>query len=211
MNITYTRTSFNPYEEVLNNLHKQVDTGDWHLVGDIELPNSQGTIATVIKPQWLSTLTQHNVKNWSIIPVSIVIQRKDNQTSLNLLRPSIIGAISQDQTIAHLTSEIERETKDLINNIGSIEAPRPTKVIIYSTTSCPYCKLEGSWLDEQKIKHEVKYVDLNPIEAQQMVEKTGQMGVPVTEVQYADMEPEYVVGFDRPRLRTALGIESQVH
>ncbi|GIW61667.1 MAG: hypothetical protein KatS3mg089_0519 [Patescibacteria group bacterium] len=39
-----------------------------------------------------------------------------------------------------------------------------------------------------------------------MVLKTGQMGVPVTEIQFEDSNPEYIVGFDVPRLSQVLGI-----
>ncbi len=37
-----------------------------------------------------------------------------------------------------------------------------------------------------------------------MVRKTGQMGVPVTEVQYADADSEFVIGFDKDRLTSLL-------
>jgi len=39
-----------------------------------------------------------------------------------------------------------------------------------------------------------------------MVKKTGQMGVPVTEIEYADRKPEYIVGFNQPQLSYMLGV-----
>jgi len=81
---------------------------------------------------------------------------------------------------------------------------QPTNVKIYSTMSCPYCKMEKSWLDENKIKHDLVYVDTNEESAREMVEKTGQMGVPVTEITYAEGEPVYIVGFDRTQLSELL-------
>lgn len=66
--------------------------------------------------------------------------------------------------------------------------------------------MEKEWLDSKKIKHDIIFVDLNPAEAQSMVAKTGQMGVPVTEIQYEDGEPEYIIGFDKPRLSQILGL-----
>lgn len=71
--------------------------------------------------------------------------------------------------------------------------------------SCPYCKMEKAWLDENNIKHELVYVDQDNSAANEMVEKTGQMGVPVTEISYAEGEPVYVVGFDRNQLTELLG------
>ncbi len=79
------------------------------------------------------------------------------------------------------------------------------KVKLYSTLSCPYCRMEKAWLDGNNIQHEVVYVDLNQSEARKMVEKTGQMGVPVTEILYESGKPEYIVGFDKMRLSQIFG------
>lgn len=82
------------------------------------------------------------------------------------------------------------------------------KIKLYATTTCPYCKMEASWLDSQKIKYEHVLVDLNPVAAEEMVRKTGQMGVPVTEIVYDNGEEEYIVGFDKERLSEILGIKN---
>ena len=83
---------------------------------------------------------------------------------------------------------------------------QPLSIKLYSTMSCPYCKMEKVWLDEKRIKHEVIYVDLNPQEAEKMVAKTGQMGVPVTEIQYENEKPAFVIGFDTVKLSQLLGV-----
>lgn len=80
-------------------------------------------------------------------------------------------------------------------------------ITIFATLSCPYCKLEKQWLDAHNIQHKLIFVDLSPYEAQKMVEKTGQMGVPVTEIGFADSDPEYVIGFDKPKLAALLGVK----
>jgi hypothetical protein len=41
-----------------------------------------------------------------------------------------------------------------------------------------------------------------------MVEKTGQMGVPVTEIIYENGEEEYIIGFDRERLSEVLSLKN---
>lgn len=71
---------------------------------------------------------------------------------------------------------------------------------VYSTTMCPYCKMEKAWLDGKNIEHEVVYVDKDKNEAINMVKKTGQMGVPVTEIEFDEGESEFIIGFDVPRL-----------
>lgn len=75
------------------------------------------------------------------------------------------------------------------------------KVIVYSTPSCPYCIMAEDFLKEHKIKFEHVDVSKNQERAQEMVEKSGQMGVPVI-----DVDGEIIVGFDQEKLEKALGL-----
>tara|TARA_Y100000310_G_C20037483_1_gene514638 strand:- start:115 stop:351 length:237 start_codon:yes stop_codon:yes gene_type:complete len=77
-----------------------------------------------------------------------------------------------------------------------------TKVKVYSTPTCPWCHKVKAWLKENKI--EFKDINVADDEAAQkeMVEKSGQMGVPVTIID--DKEP--IVGFDEGKLKEALGL-----
>ena len=83
---------------------------------------------------------------------------------------------------------------------------KPQKTKIYATLSCPYCKMESIWLKENNVQHDLVFVDLNHDEARIMVEKTGQMGVPVTEVIYDGNKSEFIIGFDKPRLKEIYNI-----
>lgn len=73
------------------------------------------------------------------------------------------------------------------------------KVEIYSTPTCPYCVRAKEFFKEKKID----FVDYNVAEdqemAKKMVEKTGQMGVPVIVI-----DEEVVIGFDQPRIEELL-------
>ena len=60
--------------------------------------------------------------------------------------------------------------------------------------------MEKEWLDKEKIDHEVVFVDSDRKAAENMVKKTGQMGVPVTEIKFEDGREEFVVGFDKDAL-----------
>ncbi|HEX7456653.1 MAG TPA: glutaredoxin domain-containing protein [Candidatus Nanoarchaeia archaeon] len=80
------------------------------------------------------------------------------------------------------------------------------RVKIYSTTTCPYCKMERDYLDSKGIKYENDYVDNDPAGASEMLEKSGQMGVPFTIIQKEDGTEEKILGFDKGRLNEALGI-----
>ena len=82
------------------------------------------------------------------------------------------------------------------------------KIKLYSTTMCPYCKMEKAWLEGNKIDHEVSYVDKDQKEAIEMVRATGQMGVPVTKIEFESKDPEYIIGFDVPRLSEILEVKN---
>jgi glutaredoxin-like YruB-family protein len=75
------------------------------------------------------------------------------------------------------------------------------KVIIYSTPTCHYCNLAKEYFDEHKIKYESFDVASNMEKRREMMEKSGQLGVPVILV-----DNEVVVGFDKERLAQLLDI-----
>ena len=76
------------------------------------------------------------------------------------------------------------------------------KVKVWSTKSCPYCTMEEDWLKEHKIDFEAIDVSENQEAANEMVKKSGQMGVPVAEV-----DGEIVIGFDKEKLKKLLDIK----
>lgn len=78
-------------------------------------------------------------------------------------------------------------------------------VTIYSTKTCPYCKMEKEYLTKHGIKFTNFFVDEDPAKAQEMIDKSGQMGVPVTIIKNG--KEEIVAGFDRNRLDNILGIK----
>jgi len=75
------------------------------------------------------------------------------------------------------------------------------KVKVYSTPGCPWCHVAKQFLSDNKIAYEDINVAVDEDQARIMIEKSGQMGVPVIEV-----GKEIIVGFDEARLRKALNI-----
>ncbi len=75
------------------------------------------------------------------------------------------------------------------------------KVKIYSTPTCPYCKMAKAFLKENNIEFEDVDVSSNQTAAQEMISKSGQMGVPVL-----DINGQVVVGFDKARIKQLLGL-----
>ncbi len=79
-------------------------------------------------------------------------------------------------------------------------------VTIYTTTTCPYCKMEKEYLDSKGIKYENIFVDLNSVQAKEMMDLSGQMGVPFTVIKKDDGSEVKILGFDKAKLNEALNI-----
>lgn len=75
------------------------------------------------------------------------------------------------------------------------------KVKVYSTPTCPYCIRAKQFLKENNIAFEDMDVSGNRTAAEEMIQKSGQMGVPVL-----DIEGEIIVGFDKEKIKGALGL-----
>ena len=74
-------------------------------------------------------------------------------------------------------------------------------VKVYSTSTCPYCHRAKDFLKKNNIEFEDVDVGANPDRGKEMMDKSGQMGVPVI-----DIEGEIIVGFDKEAIQKALGI-----
>ena len=72
-------------------------------------------------------------------------------------------------------------------------------VKVYSTPTCPYCHMAKDFLKENGIDFEDINVAANPDLARELIEKSGQSGVPVI-----DVNGQIIVGFDKEALKKAL-------
>lgn len=75
------------------------------------------------------------------------------------------------------------------------------KVIIYTTPSCMWCQKAKEYFKAQGVSFEEVDVSRNREKAQEMIRKSGQMGVPVI-----DIEGDVVIGFDQPSIDRILGL-----
>lgn len=60
------------------------------------------------------------------------------------------------------------------------------------------------WLDDKNVPYTDYLVDKNPFAAQNMVQLSGQMGVPFSTIEYGDGSMKKILGFDRAKLEAAL-------
>jgi len=76
-----------------------------------------------------------------------------------------------------------------------------TKVTVYSTPACPWCHKTKDWLKENKIDFKNVDVSADKKAAEEMVQKSGQMGVPVI-----DIDGTIITGYDVAAMKKALKI-----
>ena len=72
-------------------------------------------------------------------------------------------------------------------------------VIVYSTKTCPWCYKAKEFLKEKGVEYKDVDVGADSDAANEMVEKSGQMGVPVI-----DVDGKIIVGFDKEELEKSL-------
>jgi len=75
------------------------------------------------------------------------------------------------------------------------------KVIIYSTPNCVFCKMAKAFFQANDVKYEEKDVATDIPAQQDMIQKSGQMGVPVI-----DIDGKIIVGFDKEKISQLLNL-----
>lgn len=75
------------------------------------------------------------------------------------------------------------------------------KVKVYSTATCPWCTRAKEFLKQQNVKFDDVDVSKDAAGAREMIQKSGQRGVPVL-----DIDGTIIVGFDKPAIEHALGM-----
>ncbi|MCL5738302.1 MAG: glutathione S-transferase N-terminal domain-containing protein [Bacteroidetes bacterium] len=81
-----------------------------------------------------------------------------------------------------------------------MNTPQP-KVIIFTTPTCSFCRAAKQYFNEKKVRYTEVDVARDPRAAQDMMRRTGQMGVPVIMINNRS-----IVGFDKPKINQLLGI-----
>jgi len=77
------------------------------------------------------------------------------------------------------------------------------QVTVYSTPTCHFCHMAKDYFKEKGIEYTDYDVSTDLEKRQEMVEKSGQMGVPVIFI-----GEDMLIGFDKSRINELLGIEA---
>lgn len=76
------------------------------------------------------------------------------------------------------------------------------KIKIYTTPTCAYCKMAKEYFKSKGFDYEEYNVATDIAKQKEMIDKTGQFGVPVI-----DIDGKVVIGFDRAKINEYLGIK----
>ena len=99
----------------------------------------------------------------------------------------------------------------LASDAGALESGRRRRfdntyrfmanVLIYTTPTCVYCKMAKEFFKKNNVSYQEFNVAEDEKAREEMVHKSGQLGVPVIEI-----DGKIIVGFDESGLRKALGL-----
>lgn len=148
-----------------------------------------------IKDIEINTVDVNEVKNlhkkYGVDSVPTLVIIKDNK---------IQNRIKGCQTENYYSQIIHEEA----GSYASSPEGTQKRVVVYSTPTCPYCTKVKQYLS----KHGIRFTDIdvasNTAAAQEMVRKSGQRGVPQTEV-----GGQMIIGFDTQKLSKILNIPTE--
>lgn len=91
----------------------------------------------------------------------------------------------------------------VINRSGESKEPPTPRVTVYVGAHCVWCTRVKNYLRENRIRFTEIDVSKDPDAAKTLVAKTGQQGVP-----QLDINGQWVVGFDKPKINSLLGLKA---
>lgn len=78
------------------------------------------------------------------------------------------------------------------------------KIKIYTTTNCPYCRMAKEYFQKKGIEFEEIDVSIDGDSASQMIEISGQMGVPVIKI-----NGKIIIGFNKPKIEMLINTKHE--
>lgn len=89
-----------------------------------------------------------------------------------------------------------------IGAVRTCESEKTRQVIVYTTPTCSWCTTLKTYLDSHQVSYREVNVASDTAAAEAMVKKSGQQGVPQTEI-----DGQMIVGFDKSRINQLLKIK----
>ena len=112
----------------------------------VELP-SGGSVFQVCKPDWIDAILGKDPQLLGLIPCSVVVLERDGATTVGAGNASLLGKVSPDADLGKISASAEAALRALVNTAADVADRKPVAVKLYSTKSCPFCRMEKAWLD----------------------------------------------------------------
>ncbi len=206
MNIAYIRKTDKSVKEVAERLKEAFMKEKIEVVAERELSGQKGVLLYFLKPEWFEAIAEGDQNLLGLVPSVALIRSKEDKTVIGIGNPQILAGGPNVDEIALTVEAMDRALREAVQFASGAPEPKVEKVTLYSTKTCPYCRMEKDYLEKHKVAFDLVMVDEDRAAAEAMIRKSGQTGVPQTEVRFDDGESEIIMGFDRDRLNELLAI-----
>ena len=206
MTITYLRKSTRSVADTAKQLTEGLTREGAAVAGTTPVLGGKGIVIHFSKIAWIDPILAEDPAVAGLIPGAAYVYEKDGAVFAGVLNPQLIAGSPKLDRGESAVEDMNRALRAVVNEAAGVGAPKLEKIKLYSTATCPYCRMEKEYLEKNKIPFELVMVDADRKAAEEMVQKTGQMGVPATEIIFDDGDAEIIVGFDKARLDDLLAI-----
>ncbi len=205
MNIAYFRKTEKSAQEAVAALKDALVKRGIAITGETALPSGD-TLIQFLDAKKASAILAEDRMVVGLVPMAALVTARDGAVSVGVSNPQLLMGSPELGAEAAAVEAMGKDLRAAVQEAAGVGAPVVKKVTLYSTATCPYCKMEKSYLEKKGVKFDLVMVDADRDAAREMVRKSGQMGVPQTEIAYDDGESEIIMGFDKDRLEEVLAV-----
>ncbi|MER3407174.1 MAG: hypothetical protein C4278_02005 [Patescibacteria group bacterium] len=200
MKYLYFRKSNFSLDEIEKRLQDKLKSENF-IFKEVYRQENKFLVYGIVFPEMIEEFVKLDLQLLAFYPLNIFVINQENEIIIGVFNPEIITTILNEYNSNYQKFvDFENKIKEIVDEISGGEKRKIESIKLYATTTCPYCAQEKAFLDSNNIKYDYVLVDINPIAAEEMIKKTGQQGVPVTEIIYNDGDSDFIIGFDRQRL-----------
>lgn len=200
MKYLYFRKSNFSLDEIEKRLQDKLKSENF-IFKEVYRQENKFLVYGIVFPEMIEEFVKLDLQLLAFYPLNIFVINQENERIIGVFNPEIITTILNEYNSNYQKFvDFENKIKEIVDEISGGEKRKIESIKLYATTTCPYCAQEKAFLDSNNIKYDYVLVDINPIAAEEMIKKTGQQGVPVTEIIYNDGDSDFIIGFDRQRL-----------
>ncbi len=205
MNIAYFRKTVRSVDEAVAAVTQSLKKRNMAITGETTLPGGS-VLIQFIDTANTATLLEADRMLLGLVPMAVMVEKKGGVVSVGIMNPQILAGTPAMETLEKTIGMMDANLKALVNEAAGVGEPKIESVRLYSTATCPYCKMEKEYLEKNNVSFDLVMVDADRKAAEEMVAKSGQTGVPQTEVRYDSGDYDLIIGFDKGRLNQLLSI-----